>query len=67
MIGDAGWMERWKERVRVLQTEVQALFLARRDPRVPRRAKIIAVLVTAYALQPHRSDSGFYPGVGLPG
>jgi len=64
MILSAGWVERWKKRVRLLQTEVQALFLARRDPRVPRRAKIIVVLVTAYALSPIDLIPDFIPLLG---
>lgn len=64
MIGNAGWMERWKKRVRALRTEVQALFLARRDPRVPRRAKILAALVTAYALSPIDLIPDFIPVLG---
>jgi uncharacterized membrane protein YkvA (DUF1232 family) len=64
MILSTGWVERWKKRVRVLKTEIQALFLARRDPRVPRRAKIIVVLVTAYALSPIDLIPDFIPLLG---
>jgi uncharacterized membrane protein YkvA (DUF1232 family) len=52
MTNGSGRMERWKERVRALKTEVHALFLACRDPRVPWPAKLMAVLVVTYAASP---------------
>lgn len=42
----------WKERARALKTEIKALNLARRDPRVPRRAKIVVALVVAMPSAP---------------
>jgi uncharacterized membrane protein YkvA (DUF1232 family) len=54
----------WKERARALKTEIKALDLARRDPRVPRRAKIVVALVAAYALSPIDLIPDFIPVVG---
>ncbi|MCB2149198.1 MAG: DUF1232 domain-containing protein [Deltaproteobacteria bacterium] len=57
-------MERWKARVRVLKTEVHALFLAYRDPRVPWQAKLVAALVVAYAVSPIDLIPDFIPVLG---
>jgi uncharacterized membrane protein YkvA (DUF1232 family) len=57
-------MERWKERVRALKTEVHALFLACRDPRVPWPAKLMAVLVVTYAASPIDLIPDFIPVLG---
>jgi uncharacterized membrane protein YkvA (DUF1232 family) len=45
-------MKRWKTLAISLKREIQALFLAYKDPRVPWPAKIVALLVVAYALSP---------------
>ena len=45
-------METWKAQARALKTEVYALYLAYRDPRVPWPARILAGLVVAYAFSP---------------
>jgi len=42
----------WKRRARDLKTDVHALALAYRDPRVPWLARALTVLVVAYALSP---------------
>jgi len=42
----------WRERARSLKTEVYALYLAYRDPRVPWYAKAFAACVIGYALSP---------------
>jgi uncharacterized membrane protein YkvA (DUF1232 family) len=42
----------WKQRARELQTEVYAMYLAYRDPRVPWYARIFAACVVAYAFSP---------------
>lgn len=57
-------LECWKERVHALKKEVRALNLARRDPRVPRRAKILAALLVAYALSPIDLIPDFIPVLG---
>jgi uncharacterized membrane protein YkvA (DUF1232 family) len=50
--------------VQALRKEIKALNLARRDPRVPRRAKILAALVVAYALSPIDLIPDFIPVLG---
>lgn len=45
-------MQTWKKKARELKTEVYALYLAYRDPRVPWPARIFAGLVVAYAFSP---------------
>ncbi len=45
-------MERWRQRARRLKTEVHALYLAYRDPRVPWYARAVAACVVAYAFSP---------------
>jgi uncharacterized membrane protein YkvA (DUF1232 family) len=42
----------WKQRAQQLRTEVYAVYLACRDPRVPWYARILAVCVVAYAFSP---------------
>jgi uncharacterized membrane protein YkvA (DUF1232 family) len=42
----------WKDRVKQLKTEVYALYLAYKDPRVPWYAKLLAVCVVGYAFSP---------------
>ena len=46
------FMQVWKEKARELKTEVYALYLAYRDPRVSWPARIFAGLVVAYAFSP---------------
>ncbi len=46
------YFESWKQRARELKTEVYAIYLAYRDPRVPLYARIFAALVVAYAFSP---------------
>ena len=45
-------LEAWKRRARELRTEVYAIYLAYRDPRVPWHARILAACVVAYAFSP---------------
>lgn len=45
-------LEQWKARAKALKTEVYALYLAYRDPRVPWYARLFAGLVVAYAFSP---------------
>src|SRR3954447_11324357 len=45
-------MGAWKDRVKRLKTEVYALYLACKDPRVPWYAKLLALLVVGYAFSP---------------
>ena len=46
------WLEGWKQRARQLKTELYALYLAYRDPRVSWPARIFAACVVAYAFSP---------------
>jgi uncharacterized membrane protein YkvA (DUF1232 family) len=64
MKSQPGRIERWKARARLLKTEVHALWLACRDPRVPRRARLLAALVAAYALSPIDLIPDFIPVLG---
>ena len=45
-------VERWKQWARQLKTEVYAIYLAYRDPRVPWYARAFAACVVAYAFSP---------------
>ena len=47
-----GVIDSWKAKARELKTEVYALYLAYRDPRVSWPARIFAGLVVAYAFSP---------------
>lgn len=44
--------ERWRSTALRLKREVKALALACRDPRVPWSARVLAIVVVAYALSP---------------
>lgn len=46
------FLETWKRRARALKTEVYAIYLAYRDPRVPLHARLFAACVVAYAFSP---------------
>ena len=54
-------MNRW---ARVLKRDVHAIYLASRDPRVPWYAKVLAVMVAAYALSPIDLIPDFVPVLG---
>ena len=45
-------IERWKQRARSLKTELYAIYLAYRDPRVPWYARVVAACVVGYAFSP---------------
>jgi uncharacterized membrane protein YkvA (DUF1232 family) len=64
MTNGSGRIARWKARVRALKTEVHALLLACRDPRVPWPAKLVAALVVAYAASPIDLIPDFIPVLG---
>lgn len=55
---------RLKAWARTIRTDVVALWLAARDARVPRRAKIVAAVVAAYALSPIDLIPDFVPILG---
>ncbi len=48
----AQFIETWKQRARELKIEVYAIYLAYKDPRVPRYARIFAACVVGYAFSP---------------
>ena len=54
----------WREKARELKIQVYAIYLASRDPRVPRLAKIVAVLVVGYAFSPIDLIPDFIPVLG---
>ena len=60
----APWPAGWKQRVQQLKTEVYALYLAYRDPRVPWYARAFAACVVAYALSPIDLIPDFIPVLG---
>ena len=55
----------WRAWAAGLKRDVTALYLARRDPRVPWYAKLLAGLVVAYALSPIDLIPDFIPVLGL--
>jgi uncharacterized membrane protein YkvA (DUF1232 family) len=57
-------IERLKAWARTVKRDVIALWLAARDPRVPRHAKVVAGLVAAYALSPIDLIPDFIPILG---
>jgi len=58
------WFGRWKDRVKDLKSQVYALYLAYRDPRVPWFAKAFGAMVLAYALSPIDLIPDFIPVIG---
>jgi len=56
--------ERLKSWARALKRDVHALYLAGRDPSVPWFAKVLAVIVAAYALSPIDLVPDFIPVLG---
>ena len=58
------WLVSLKQRARALKAESLALLLAARDPRTPWVAKLLIVLVVAYALSPIDLVPDFIPVLG---
>jgi uncharacterized membrane protein YkvA (DUF1232 family) len=56
--------DRLRDWARVIKRDVDALYLASRDPRVPWYAKAMAVVVAGYALSPIDLIPDFIPGLG---
>ncbi len=54
----------WKSWASALKKDAYALYLASRDPRVPVVAKLVVVLVVAYALSPIDLIPDFIPVLG---
>ncbi len=57
-------LERWKRRAGQLKTEVYALYLACKDPRVPWYAKALAAAVVGQTLSPIDLIPDFIPVLG---
>ncbi len=57
-------IETWKQRARALKTELYALYLAYRDPRVPWYARLVAACVVGYAFSPIDLIPDFIPVLG---
>jgi uncharacterized membrane protein YkvA (DUF1232 family) len=56
--------ESWKEKAKRLKTEVFALCLAMKDPRVPWYAKLLIALIVGYAISPIDLIPDFIPIIG---
>ena len=56
--------DKWRERASVLKQDTYALYLASRDRRVPWTAKIVLIVVVAYALSPIDLIPDFIPVLG---
>lgn len=54
----------WRQKARRLKSEIRALYLAYKDPRVPLHAKLIVALVVGYALSPIDLIPDFIPVLG---
>ena len=54
----------WRERARALRIEAEALLLAARHPRTPRRARGLILALAAYALSPIDLIPDFIPILG---
>ena len=60
----SGIGNRLRQRAGLVKRDVHAVYLASRDPRVPWYAKLVAVLVVAYALSPVDLIPDFIPVIG---
>src|SRR5512137_2698598 len=58
------WLASWKQRAHQLKVELYALYLAYRDPRVPRYARFFAACVVGYAFSPIDLIPDFIPILG---
>lgn len=57
-------IKRMKQWARRIKQDVVAIWLAARDPRTPRMAKVLALLVAAYAVSPIDLIPDFVPVLG---
>jgi uncharacterized membrane protein YkvA (DUF1232 family) len=53
-----------KARAKRLKSEIQAVYLAARDPKTPWYAKVLAVFIVGYALSPIDLIPDFIPVIG---
>ncbi|MFC7474199.1 YkvA family protein [Dankookia sp. GCM10030260] len=58
-------VHRLKTWARAIRRDVHALWLAARDPRTPRAARLLALAIAAYALSPIDLIPDFIPVLGL--
>jgi uncharacterized membrane protein YkvA (DUF1232 family) len=59
------WVGRLRQWAETITRDVTAIYLARRDPRVPWYAKALAIGVAAYAVSPIDLIPDFIPVLGL--
>src|SRR5206468_8074673 len=57
-------LETWKRRAPTVRRDIRALYLARRDPRIPWHVRLLAVAIVAYALCPIDLIPDFIPVLG---
>lgn len=57
-------LDRLKERARAVKTETHAVYLAALDPRTPWSARVLILLIVAYALSPIDLIPDFVPILG---
>ena len=60
-----GFVATLRARARALKSELVALYLATRDPRTPRAAKLVVLAVICYAVSPIDLIPDFIPVIGL--
>ena len=58
------WLQNLRQRARELNREIAALFLAARHPRTPWYAKLLMLLIVAYAVSPIDLIPDFIPVLG---
>lgn len=63
-MGTSGTKESVKARLGRLKIELVALYLARQDPRVPRRARVLTLLIIGYLISPLDLIPDFIPVLG---
>lgn len=59
-----GWRTRLRQWARLIKRDVTALWIAARDSRTPFVAKLVAVVIAAYALSPIDLIPDFVPVLG---
>lgn len=64
IVAPSGSKDSVRARLGRLKIEIVALYLARRDPRVPMRARILTVLIVGYLLSPIDLIPDFIPVLG---
>ena len=57
-------MKNWYKRAKMIKAEAYALYYAYKNPRTPLYAKIIVIIVVAYALSPIDLIPDFIPLIG---